>query len=117
MRLKTRQFWMIFTTWLLYGFFYQVGAVHIVPYATDRGMSALAAATLLTIIGLVGLSAEPAWDLPVINSVIRATLAVSFILMAVAFLAIAVSTKCPHALCLCRHLRLFFGSGYFVGIN
>jgi len=34
---------MIFFAWLLYGFFYQIGAVHIIPYATDLGMSALAA--------------------------------------------------------------------------
>jgi MFS family permease len=51
---KTRQFWMIFVAWILYGFFYQIGIVHIVPYATDLGMSVVAAATILTTIGLVG---------------------------------------------------------------
>jgi MFS family permease len=51
---RTRQFWMIFTAWFFYGFFYQIGIVHIVPYATDLGMSTITAATILTTIGLVG---------------------------------------------------------------
>jgi len=62
---------MIFITWVLYGFFYQVGAVHTVPYATDLGMSALAAASLLTIIGLVGIVGRTSLGLPAINSAIR----------------------------------------------
>lgn len=51
---KTGQFWMIFVAWFFYGSFFQVSIVHIVPYATDIGMSTLAAATILTTIGLVG---------------------------------------------------------------
>ena len=50
----TRQFWMFFVGWICYGFFYSIGLVHIVPYAMDIGMSATAAATILTVIGLVG---------------------------------------------------------------
>ena len=88
---KTRQFWMIFTTWLLYGFFYQVGAVHTVPYATDLGMSALAAASLLTIIGLVGIAGRTSLGFTGDKFSNKNTLAVSYILMAIAFLAIAVS--------------------------
>jgi MFS family permease len=52
--LKTSQLWLIFIAWILYGFFYQVGFVHIVAYATDLGLSAVVAATVLTIIGFVG---------------------------------------------------------------
>jgi MFS transporter, OFA family, oxalate/formate antiporter len=51
---KTSQLWLIFTAWIFYGFFYQVGFVHIVAYATDLGLSAVVAATVLTIIGIVG---------------------------------------------------------------
>jgi len=51
----TRQFWMFFVGWICYGFFYSIGLVHIVPYATDIGMSATAAATILTVIGLIGI--------------------------------------------------------------
>jgi MFS family permease len=92
---KTRQFWMIFTTWLLYGFFYQVGAVHIVPHATDLGMSALAAASLLTIIGLVGIVGRTSLGFTGDKFSNKNTLAVSYILMAAAFLAIAVSNSFP----------------------
>jgi MFS family permease len=89
--IKTRQFWMIFITWVLYGFFYQVGAVHTVPYATDLGMSALAAASLLTIIGLVGIVGRTSLGFTGDKFSNKNTLAVSYLLMAVAFLAIMVS--------------------------
>jgi MFS family permease len=88
--LKTRQFWMIFTSWLLYGFFYQVGAVHAVPYATDIGMSALAATSLLTIIGLVGIAGRSTLGYTGDKFSNKATLAVGFILMAAAFIGLAV---------------------------
>lgn len=52
--IKTREYWMIFTTWVFYGFFFQIGVVHSVPYATDLGMTPLAASTVLTTIGIVG---------------------------------------------------------------
>ena len=89
--IKTRPFWMIFTTWLLYGFFYQVGAVHTVPYATDLGMSALAAASLLTIIGGVGIVGRTSLGFTGDKFNNKNTLAVSYILMSMAFLAIAIS--------------------------
>ena len=92
---RTPQFWMIFTTWLLYGFFYQVGAVHLVPYATDLGMSALAAAALLTIIGLIGIVGRTSLGFTGDKFSNKVTLAVSFIFLAVAFLAIAASSTIP----------------------
>jgi MFS family permease len=52
--LRTKQFWFLCIAWALNSFFFQVGMVHIVPYATDLGMSAIAAATILTVIGLLG---------------------------------------------------------------
>jgi MFS transporter, OFA family, oxalate/formate antiporter len=51
---KSRQFWLIVIGWICYGFFYQSAVVHIVPYATDLGLSAVAAATVLSTIGIIG---------------------------------------------------------------
>jgi len=88
---KTSQFWMIFFAWLLYGFFYQIGAVHTVPYATDLGMSALAAAALLIIIGLVGILGRAGLGFVGDKLHNNVTLAVGYVLVAVVFLAIAAS--------------------------
>jgi predicted MFS family arabinose efflux permease len=52
--IKTRQLWMIAAAWFFYGIFYYVSTVHIVRHATDLGMTALDAASLLTIIGITG---------------------------------------------------------------
>ena len=89
--IKTSQFWMIFFAWLLYGFFYQIGAVHIIPNATDLGMSALAAAALLTIIGLIGILGR--YGLGFVGNKLRnnVTLAIGFILVALVVLAITIS--------------------------
>ena len=51
---RSRPFWMIGVAFLLYGYFYEVAVVHIVPYATDLGITAVAAATILTVIGITG---------------------------------------------------------------
>jgi len=56
--MKTWQFWMFCAAWFCYGIFFTVGLVHIVPYASDMGMTATAAATVLTLIGLVGTPAR-----------------------------------------------------------
>jgi MFS family permease len=52
--LHTPQFWLILATWVFYGIFYQSAVVHIVPYATDIGMTAIKAAGIFSIIGLIG---------------------------------------------------------------
>jgi OFA family oxalate/formate antiporter-like MFS transporter len=52
--LRMSPFWLISIAWMCYGFFYQTALVHIVPYATDIGMSAISAATILMIIGITG---------------------------------------------------------------
>jgi MFS family permease len=90
--IKTSQFWMIFFAWLLYGFFYQIGAVHTVPYATDLGMSSLAAAALLTIIGLVGILGRAGLGFIGDKLHNNVTLAVGFVLVAVVFLALAANS-------------------------
>jgi Sugar phosphate permease len=93
--LKASQFWLIFVAWLLYGFFYQVSSVHLIPYATDRGMSELAAATLLMVIGLIGIIGRA--GLGFIGDKINnnVTLAVGFVSVAAVFFIIAVSATVP----------------------
>ena len=52
--IKTRQLWLLCIAPLFFGFSLQIMAVHIVPYATDQGISAASAAILLSLIGGVG---------------------------------------------------------------
>jgi MFS family permease len=56
--IRTHQFWLFFIAWVCYGFFYHAGLVHIVPYASDIGLSVTTAASILTTIGLVGTAAR-----------------------------------------------------------
>jgi len=81
------RFWMICLAWFGYGFLMQVGLVHIVPYATDIGMSATAAATLLITIGLVGTPARMLLGLSGDRFGNRAVLTLSFSLLGMAFFA------------------------------
>jgi MFS transporter, OFA family, oxalate/formate antiporter len=53
--LKTKQLWMLIPAWMFYGIIYNVISVHCVPYATDIGMTAVAAAGIMTIMGLIGI--------------------------------------------------------------
>lgn len=52
----TRQFWMICAMFFCFAFGIQVILVHIVPHATDLGISAINAANILAITGLVGIA-------------------------------------------------------------
>jgi MFS transporter, OFA family, oxalate/formate antiporter len=47
--LKTRQFWFIFTVWLFQGIAVYIITTHIIPYATDAGISEMAAATIISV--------------------------------------------------------------------
>jgi len=47
----TRQFWLLFATMFCFGFSFTSIRVHIVPYATDLGISATSAAIILATIG------------------------------------------------------------------
>jgi len=48
---RTRSFWLFGSIWLLNAFGYFLVLIHLVPYATDRGIPAMEAATVLSIIG------------------------------------------------------------------
>jgi OFA family oxalate/formate antiporter-like MFS transporter len=47
----TRSFWLILFIWLLNAFCYFIVIIHIVPYATDTGISNMEAAAVLSLIG------------------------------------------------------------------
>ncbi len=46
-----RQFWMIFAAYVCYGMLVQGTMVHIVPHATDLGITAVVAASILSVVG------------------------------------------------------------------
>lgn len=54
--LHTGDFWLIFVAWIGYGFFFQIGVVHIVPYAQDLKMTVGAAAIILSTMGIIGVA-------------------------------------------------------------
>jgi MFS family permease len=53
---RTRQFWMLCTMYLLFGFCSQIVLVHVVPHALDLGTSPTTAASVLSIVGGVSIA-------------------------------------------------------------
>ena len=53
--IRTRQFWMLCMAYLSFGISQMAIMVHIVPHATDLGISVIVAANILAIIGALGL--------------------------------------------------------------
>jgi OFA family oxalate/formate antiporter-like MFS transporter len=53
--LKTRNFWVVLSLWFFHGFIFFIVVTHIVPYSTDSGVTAMEAATILSIIGFTSL--------------------------------------------------------------
>lgn len=89
----TGQFWLFCLGWIFYGFVYQVGLVHIVPYATDIGFSATAAAGILTIIGLVGTAGRVGLGISGDKFTNRFTIMISFAMMALAYAGLTASNS------------------------
>jgi predicted MFS family arabinose efflux permease len=85
---RIRQFWMLSSAWLLWGFFYQVAVVHIVPFATDLGMSAIAAATVLTSIGVLSIFGRLSMGFAGDRFGNRATIITGFLLIAAVYLGL-----------------------------
>ncbi len=86
--LHTRQFWLLFAAWFFYGLNYQVVMVHIVPYATDLGWTAITAATIITTIGLVSTVARVFIGLTGDRFGYKSTIITSFVMLAIAFLGL-----------------------------
>ena len=56
--IRARQFWIICVMFLCGGFGTQTVMVHIVPHATDIGVSAASAATILSVIGILSIGSR-----------------------------------------------------------
>jgi MFS family permease len=86
--------------------------VHIVPYATDMGMSTLAAATILTTIGLIGIFGRIILGFTGDRFSNKNTLLISFVLLAVAFATLSIS----RTIVMIYAFAAIFGSFFGVGI-
>lgn len=58
--LRMPQFWMISALFLVFNFSLQTVMVHLVPYATDTGISAAIAASIMSVIGIVSIISKVA---------------------------------------------------------
>jgi MFS family permease len=109
---RTRHFWLFFIAWIFYGFFANVGLVHIVPYATDLGMAAVAAASVLTVIGLVGTFGRIGLGLAGDRFGKAPMISVSFALMAAVFFGLSIS----HTISMLYIFAVIFGALSGTGI-
>ena len=57
--LKTRNFWLMLSIWLLFGICLSLILTHVVPYATDRGISIIQAATIVSVMSAFNILAGP----------------------------------------------------------
>ena len=88
---KTRPFWIFFVTWMVYGFFFHVSAVHTVPYATDLGMTAISAAGVMTIIGILGTAGRVGLGFGGDRFGNKITIFISVVLLTAGYLGIVIS--------------------------
>lgn len=89
--LKTKQFWLLVPAWMFYGIIYNVISVHSVSYATDIGMSAVAAAGIMTIMGLIGIPGRIGIGYFGDRINIKSTFVISYALLTVGFLGLIFS--------------------------
>ena len=82
--IHTGQFWMLCAMFFCYGFFLHTIIVHIVPYATELGISPISAANILAIIGGVGIAGRIAIGITADKIGNRQALIIGFILMSAA---------------------------------
>jgi MFS family permease len=82
----TRPFWIISVAFFLFGSCVATVMVHIVPYATDMGVSASAAATILSAIGIVSIVSKVGMGSVIDRLRSKPVLIIIAILMLMAFL-------------------------------
>jgi MFS family permease len=109
---KTRQFWLFVVTWVFYGIFFQIGVIHIVPYGTDLGMSAVAASTILTVIGFTGIAGRISIGFSGDKFGNGPTIMVCFALLGLAFLGLTFS----HSIWMLYVFAVVYGCFSGVGI-
>jgi len=82
--IHTKQFWMVCTTYLFFGACLHTLMAHIVPHATDLGISAASAANILATIGGLNIVGRIGIGSVSDRATIKSTLIIGFILLAVA---------------------------------
>lgn len=91
--IHARQFWMLCAAFLCFGFCLQVIMVHIVPYAIDKGISAAIAASILTVIGGLGIAGRVIIGGGGDRIGSKLALIIGFILMAIALSLVVVARE------------------------
>jgi len=79
---RSGRFWLLFTLQFLNGFFISTITVHVVPHATDVGISALSAANVLAIMGGIGVIGKVATGFASDRLGIRRIFIIIFLVMA-----------------------------------
>jgi len=88
---RTKQFWILIVCWIFYGIFFHLGLIHIVPYAIDTGMSAIAASLILLVIGLTGVIGRICMGVSGDKLGIKNTIIISFAILGLAYIALLFS--------------------------
>ena len=91
--IRTRHLWEICIIWVCAGFFAQATIVHIVPYATDLGISAIAASGIIAINGGIGVAGRIVMGGCGDRIGNKLALIIGFILMLVAFIWLVVAKE------------------------
>ena len=104
--LRTKQFWLFAASFLCFGFCFASLQLHVVPFATDVGISATGAATILTVMGAAALVGQIAWG--GIGDKIGSKKA---FLLGMIFVVLAVAVLIP-----ARELWAFFIFAIFLGL-
>jgi MFS family permease len=112
--IRTGQFWIIVIVWIFYGIFFQIAVIHIVPYGLDLGMSAMAASTILVVIGLSGVAGRISMGFSGDKFGNRKTMIVCFGLLGLAFLGLALSRSIWMLYLFALCYGLFSGIGILV---
>ncbi len=108
--IRTAQFWMLFLLYVCLGFSLMSPTVHIVPHATDLGISAATAASILAVMGLAGIPGGILFGGIADKIGNRKVFIISFILMAIALFGL-VPAREVWLLFLLSALVNFGGSG------
>ncbi len=106
--IHTRQFWMLCVLSLFHGIGQQAIIVHIAPHATDLGISAVSAASILSIIGGLSIAGRIGLGSAGDRMGSRLALSIAFILLTVALFFVLATTE----LWMFYLFAVVFGIGY-----
>jgi MFS family permease len=93
--LRVRQFWIILVMCLLGGIGVHTVMVHIVPHATDIGVVATDAATILSVVGIMSIGTKIGTGGIADKSGSRRVMIIAFVLMSVSFVVLLFARELP----------------------